>query len=211
MKKTALILLFAAFLAVFALLIKDDGNKQPHTALKHDALILAFGDSLTYGSGVNPDYSYPSRLALKTSLHVINAGIPGEVSSEGLKRLAGLLEQNPDIVIICHGGNDILRKHSHVQLKKNILAMIGLVESSGAQVLLVGVPDFGWLGYRTLSLYEEAAEEAGVMFEADILGTVVSSPALKSDRIHPNEKGYEMMADAFIGVLKSNGVLPAYE
>lgn len=205
------IALLATVLAVFLLLIKEDGSHQPYSPLKQDAVILAFGDSLTYGYGVKSGFSYPSQLAAKTGLKVINAGISGEESSEGLQRLQGVLKQNPDIVILCHGGNDILRKHSLLQLKNNLLAMIDMIHKNGAKVLLVGVPDFGWLGFNTLPLYNEVAKERDVIFEEDTLGLIEADTALKSDRIHPNEKGYEMMADAFIEVLTDNGLLSHQE
>ncbi|MDA7818466.1 GDSL-type esterase/lipase family protein, partial [Sulfurimonas sp.] len=121
-------------------------------------VILAFGDSLTYGYGVSKELSYPSQLQKKTSLHVINAGISGEESTQGLKRLPKLLKQSPDIVILCHGGNDILRKRSLTQLKQNLKEMVILIRRSGAKVLLVGVPSFGLFGFDTVELYDELAD-----------------------------------------------------
>ena len=88
------------------------GCDQPSDKLKplsQDAVILAFGDSLTFGTGAAPEQSYPSLLAEMTNLKVINAGVPGEVSSDGKKRLAKLLEETqPDLVVLCHGGNDLV-------------------------------------------------------------------------------------------------------
>ena len=197
---------FITVLAFIALLLSIlsqsiDNNSSLHT-LKKDAVILAFGDSITYGYGVPTAFSYPSQLQKKTGIHVINAGVSGEESSEGLERLPELLKQKPKLVILCHGGNDILRKRSHVKLKKNLLEMIKLIKNSGADVLLVGVPDFGLFGFKTAKLYGEVADETGVAFEENILSEVESDRRFKSDNIHPNEKGYEMMADAFIKHLK---------
>lgn len=206
MKKT--FFLVVVFIALYlSLFQKTDEAKYAKDSLKKGAVVLAFGDSLTYGYGVSKEYSYPSQFAKKTGLHVINAGRSGEESSDGLSRLPTLLEQNPDLVILCHGGNDILRRHSREKLKNNLLSMISLIKTSGAKVLLVGVPDFGLFGFDVVPLYEEVADETGVIFEDEILSHVESKSTLKSDKIHPNEKGYEMMADAFIDVLREYKVI----
>ncbi|MCK4875569.1 MAG: arylesterase [Sulfurimonas sp.] len=186
------------FIALSFLIFTDKNQNDASITLKSSATILAFGDSITYGYRVSKDSSYPSQLEKKTGLHVINAGVSGEETSEGLLRLPELLKQKPDLVILCHGGNDILRKRSHDKLKNNLLAMINLIKASGAKVLLVGVPDFNLFGFKALALYSEIAEESGVMLEDDILPFVESDRSLKIDRIHPNEKGYELLAEAFM-------------
>lgn len=195
MNKIRLTAILVIAAVVFSILLQrlDD---EP-IALKKDAVVLAFGDSITYGYGVKKEFSYPSVLAKKTGLHVINAGVSGEVSSEALLRLPGLLKTKPDIVILCHGGNDILGKLSRENLKNNLLSMIKMIKQSGAKVLLVGVPDFGLFGLKTAAVYEEVANETDVIFEKEVLSVIESDRRFKSDHIHPNEKGYEMMADAF--------------
>lgn len=87
----------------------DAGDRlQP---LTKNAVILAFGDSLTHGTGASIEQAYPQKLQAMLSRTVINAGVPGEISQTGLKRLPGLLKKyQPELLILCHGGNDILRK-----------------------------------------------------------------------------------------------------
>nr|WP_305909554.1 GDSL-type esterase/lipase family protein [Methylomarinum sp. Ch1-1]MDP4522473.1 GDSL-type esterase/lipase family protein [Methylomarinum sp. Ch1-1] len=100
-------ILFACFLMLLF------GCEQPPqlNKLPTEAVILAFGDSLTYGTGASPQRNYPSVLSQLTGLQVINAGIPGEISRNGRKRLPDILDkQQPDLLILIHGGNDILRK-----------------------------------------------------------------------------------------------------
>ena len=186
----------------------DKDETKVYEQLSKSSTVLAFGDSLTYGYGVNQKYSYPSVLARKISLHVENAGVSGEESTQGLKRLPIFLKQKPSLVILCHGGNDILRKRSKITLKNNLIKMIKMIEKSGAKVLLVGVPDFGFTGIRTLGLYAEVAQETGVMYEDNILEIIETDNSLKSDNIHPNREGYEMMADKFIEILNSYEILP---
>ncbi|MCW8896079.1 MAG: arylesterase [Sulfurimonas sp.] len=198
MNKIKFITILVVATLLFSIISQNIDDETSSHVLKKDDVILAFGDSITYGYGVPSAFSYPSQLQMKTGLHVINAGVSGEESSEGLLRLPALLKQKPKLVILCHGGNDILRQRSHVKLKNNLLAMIKLIKNSGADVLLVGVPDFGIFGFKTAKLYSEVANETGVVFEEDILSVIESDRRFKSDNIHPNKIGYEMMADAFI-------------
>lgn len=202
MNKIKLIAALAVIALIFLVATRESKDNLSYIELKRDATILAFGDSITYGYGVMQKDSYPAQLQKKTGLHVINAGISGEESSEGLSRLSALLVNKPDLVILCHGGNDILRKRSDEKLKTNLIEMINLIKESGAKVLLVGVPNFGMLGVKTHPLYSEVADETEVFFEEDVLSLVEADNRLKIDTIHPNRQGYEIMTDAFIKHLK---------
>lgn len=202
MNKIKLIAALAVIALIFLVATRESKENLSYIELKRDATILAFGDSITYGYGVMQKDSYPAQLQKKTGLHVINAGISGEESSEGLSRLPKFLKKKPDLVILCHGGNDILRKRSDEKLKTNLIEMINLIKESGAKVLLVGVPNFGMLGVKTHPLYSEVADETEVFFEEDVLSLVEADNRLKIDTIHPNRQGYEIMTDAFIKHLK---------
>jgi len=176
--------------------------------LNGDATILAFGDSLTYGSGSNSTtQSYPAILAQLTGLNVINAGIPGEISQYGLERLADVMQEtNPSLVILCHGGNDIIRKLGKVQLKQNLEQMITLIQGSGAEVILIGVPNFS-LMLNVPDLYPELATSYNIPIELTILPKIERSPKLKSDQIHPNAQGYSLMAESIYSLLQDSGAL----
>ena len=203
------LLLFVTVSALFLLLVvmKDDTQEQP-SSLKHGSVILAFGNSLTFGYGAKPSESYPTVLKRMGGVDVVNAGIPGETSPEGLKRIAVVLEEHrPALVILCHGGNDILRGMSREQLRANLSAMIRLIKEHDAEVLFGGIPDVSLLGFTTIALYEEVAEEHDVMFEESVIGEIMRNTGLKSDRIHPNAEGYKMMAEAFFEILRENGKL----
>lgn len=178
--------------------------------LTDDAVILAFGDSLTYGSGVNKAFSYPSVLQRQLNIKVVNAGVPGEVTADGLQRLRRLLpEIKPDLVILCHGGNDILRRKGQRQAKDNLRLMVEAIRAQGAEVVLVGVPEFG-LSLSAAGFYAELAEELVLPAELDIVPDLERSPADKSDAIHFNQAGYEKMAQALIALLVESRALESH-
>jgi acyl-CoA thioesterase I len=175
--------------------------------LPADAVILAFGDSLTYGSGAARGEDYPSELHRLTGRQVINAGIPGEVSGIGLKRLPALLQRHhPALVILCHGGNDILRRQNLAHTRENIQRMIDLVHASGAEVVLVGVPQFG-IFLSPAPFYAELAEHNGIAIENSVLSDILKNPSLKSDQIHPNAAGYRQFAEKLAELLAASGAI----
>jgi lysophospholipase L1-like esterase len=181
---------------------------QQLEALGQDAIILAFGDSLTYGTGANHQTeSYPALLAQLSGKTVINAGVPGEVSGEGLSRLKSLLnEYQPALVLLCHGGNDLLRKLDTGKLKSNLQQMINLIREQGADVVMLSVPKPG-LFLKAAPLYSELADRQQVLLENEIIADVESETALKSDAIHPNAAGYRLIAERIHQLLSQAGAL----
>ncbi|KGM06351.1 Acyl-CoA thioesterase I [Methylophaga thiooxydans] len=177
-------------------------------ALSQDAVILAFGDSLTYGTGANFDTeSYPAVLSKLSGRQVINAGIPGEISREGLLRLDELLTlHQPDLVVLCHGGNDLIRKLDTELLKQNLIAMIEKVRGSGAEVVLLSVPKPG-IFLKPSPVYKEVSSASQVLLENDVIADIESEAHLKSDPIHPNAAGYKRLAEAVHNLLLKHGAL----
>lgn len=207
MNITRLLFFSLGLLLILMIFVKngDDTDKQ---ALSKGSTILAFGDSLTAGYGASKGKDYPSHLQHLSGIKVINAGISGEVSADGLKRLPELLQKyKPQVVILCHGGNDILRRKSMHRLQENLRQMILLSQNSGAEVLLVAVPNLGLLGFSALSQYEVLADEYKLMFAEDVLSDVLGKNQFKSDRIHPNDQGYKVMAERFYEILSDEGLL----
>lgn len=175
--------------------------------LNQGDVILAFGDSLTYGTGVAADLSYPAVLESITGYSVIRSGVPGEISSAGLKRLPGILKkENPRLVVICHGGNDVLRRLNRQQTEANLRSMIELVRQHGAQVILIAVPKIS-LFPSAAKFYDAIEEDTGVPVEFDILSQLQTDSKMKSDPIHFNRVGYRKMAEAVRDLLKDNGAI----
>ena len=193
----------------FAIALVSCSDKPPLLSpLDSNATILAFGDSLTYGTGVNSNtQSYPVILSQLTGRTVINKGIPGEITKHGLERLVDVLQETePELVILCHGGNDIIRKLGKAQLQNNLKSMIELIQSTGAEVVLIGVPNFN-LMLNIPEIYPELAANYNIPIELGILPKVERNPKLKSDQIHPNVQGYKLMAESIHQLLQESGAL----
>ena len=176
--------------------------------LSSDATVLAFGDSLTAGTGAGEAESYPAVLSALTGLRVINAGVPGEVSGSGLLRLPELLDrERPSLLILCHGGNDLLGHAGHQLIADNLRTMIRLAMERGIPVLLIAVPSPD-LSLTPPRLYADLAKEFTIPVEVKALPHILAKGTLKSDYIHPNAAGYRMLAEALVDLLKKSGALP---
>ena len=198
----------AGVLLFLSLLAACSSKPESLSPLPPDAIILAFGDSLTAGTGANEGGSYPTQLAALSGRQVINAGAPGEVSSQGLARLPGLLDQHqPHLLILTHGGNDLLRRMDVVQTRDNLAAMIQLARDRGTEVLLVAVPAPTLLRLRSEAIYAELGEAFGIPVENGALARILSRDAMKSDPIHPNADGYRYLAEHIHRLLIETGAL----
>ena len=196
-------------LITLVILVSACGRDTP--SLKHlanDAVILSFGDSLSYGTGASAEQSYPAVLSNLIGRTVVRSGVPGEISAGGLSRLPGVLEEHtPALVILCHGGNDLLRKLSNEALERNLKAMIALIRAAGAEVLIVGVPKPAILGLGTAEVYRKVAGDLAVPLLDDTLADILGDTSQKSDHIHPNAAGYAALAQAIADFLRAAGAL----
>jgi acyl-CoA thioesterase-1 len=225
--------LLLAVIVVSGLPVCASGAGLPRLA--KDAVILAFGDSLTFGTGAAPGESYPAVLERLIGRRVVNEGIPGEISGEGLERLPEMLKrEKPALLILCHGANDLLRFLDRRRVAANLRAMIRLARKNGAAVLLVAVPSLGitlspepvYLEIPTekgasvriavpspgitlspAPLYREIAAEMGLPVEEETLTMVLSDGSLKSDFIHPNAAGYRRLAESIAVLLRKSGAV----
>ncbi len=191
------------------LLLSACNNTQPvFTKLSTNATILAFGDSLTYGTGATKADSYPAILSELSSRQVVNAGIPGEISQDGLARLPGLLDEiQPELLILIHGGNDILRKHPLEKTAENLKQMILAANHRNIRVIMLGVPKPGLFLMSSAEIYQQVADEHQTPIDVETLPNILGSNQLKSDAIHPNRDGYRVMAENIYSLLVNTGAL----
>jgi len=164
--------------------------------------IICFGDSLTYGTGASGGKDYPSQLSALISKPVINAGVPGDTTSRAMKRLeSDVLSRNPRIVLVALGGNDLKNGVPLAKARDNLKTIIESIQNRGALVVLGGIDVPLWgRGYG--KAYKNLADELGTVLVPNVLDGIFGNPELMSDPIHPNDKGYTVMAEMFHDALK---------
>lgn len=156
--------------------------------------IVAFGDSLTYGHGAVREQSYPALLARKTARPVVNLGLNGDTAAAAPRRLPDVLAQNPYMVLIEFGGNDFMRGVALEQSVSAVEQMVDAVQAAGAVAVVVDTG--GYYGMKKYTkAYKKLAREKGAVFVPGILDGVFGQRGLMSDQIHPNARGYELVAD----------------
>ncbi len=196
---------FLALIVVFLLAACERAPTLPKLAT-HD-VIVAFGDSLTHGTGAASDAAYPAVLAALTGRTVINAGVPGDTTTTGLARLPEVLaEHKPRLVLLCLGGNDMLRKDPAAATENNLRLLVQTIRASGADVVLVGVPEPKLFGGAP-DFYARVAQDMQLPLEADVFNDVLKDNRLKSDPIHANAAGYRVVAERLAEFLREAGAL----
>ncbi len=198
----------ALLLSLLLSLAACDSGPPRLEKLPADGVVLAFGDSLTFGTGAGAGDSYPAVLQALIGRRVVRAGVPGEVTAQGLARLPGVLrEVNPDLLVLMHGGNDLLRRKSPARAAANLGAMVRMARERGVAVVLIGVPNLGLLLGHSAGFYGELAEELDIPYDGETLPAILLQPSLKSDAIHPNAQGYRQLAEAVAELLRRSGAI----
>ena len=204
--------LLALLLLVIALL---PGCRPPtrQAPLPAGSTVLAFGDSITWGTGAEPGEDYPSRLAAGSGWRVVNAGIPGDTAELGRGRIAETLAvTRPALVLVELGGNDFLRRRPEAAVKDDLRQIVATIRQSGAQVVLIAIPRFSVVGVISGRLpdspiYAELAGEEKLPVIEALLGRILADAELRADPIHPNALGYRKMAEDIASELGRLGLL----
>src|SRR6267378_5287430 len=135
----------ASRLLILLLALAACGERPKLERLPTSAVVLAFGDSLTFGTGATEAESYPAQLEQLIGRRVVRAGVPGEVTAQALARLPEMLDEHaPRLLLLCIGGNDFLRRLGNPQAEGNVRAMVKLARGRGVDVLLIGTPEPGF-------------------------------------------------------------------
>lgn len=202
--RIAIRFVFAVF---FALLLAACDPAPTLSKLSPNDVILAFGDSLTYGTGASEATAYPAVLAALTGRSVINAGVPGDTTTSGLVRLPAVLDEHrPRLVLLCLGGNDMLRKQASASTEDNLRLLVQTIRASGAEVMLIGVPEPKLFGGAP-DFYSRIADDMKLPLEREIFNDVLKDNRLKSDPIHANAAGYRVVAERLAEFLHESGAL----
>lgn len=200
--------IFTVLVVYMSLLLTACSSESPRLQrLQPDDVIVAFGDSLTYGVGAPQDKSYPVVLAGLLKMTVINEGVSGEETVGGLKRIDAVLQKyQPQLVILCLGGNDQLRKRSPAVIKENLKMLIRHIRATGSEVFLIAPPKLS-ISLSVPALYAELGEEEGVPVDDVTLPDLLGQTEMRSDYIHFNAVGYQAFAEAIAADLKKVGAV----
>jgi acyl-CoA thioesterase I len=199
--------IFRLFLVLLLALAAGCGDKARLSRLPGDAVLLAFGDSLTFGTGAAEQESYPAQLEKLIGRRVARAGVPGEVTAQALARLPSALDEHaPRLLLLCIGGNDFLRRLGNSQAEANVREMVKLARSRGVEVLLIGAPEPGF-SVTPPAFYAGIAKQFALPYEAAVIGEVLRDESLKADPIHPNARGYAAIAERIAARLKKSGAI----
>lgn len=197
------LVIFSAIVVLFiGFWVMVRNKSTPNIILPKEGNIIFFGDSLVRGVGASQGNDLPSQLAKRIGLPIINAGRSGDTTGSALNRLeSDVLSKNPRLVIILLGGNDALQQVPPQELYNNLSVMIDKIQQKGAAVLVSGVRG-GLFGDPYRDKFERLAKEKRVSYIPNILEGILGRSELMSDPIHPNDKGYSVMADRIESVLR---------
>jgi len=168
-------------------------------------VVLALGDSLTAGFGVDTEENFPSRLQVKIdnaglAYKVVNAGVSGDTTAGGVRRINWLMKHKPQIVILALGANDGLRGLSTNEMRSNLETMIRIAKEHGARVLLAGMkalPNYGEdYILKFESVYPEIAKKYDLVYLPFLLeGVAGVREYTRPDGLHPTGSGYKIIAN----------------
>jgi acyl-CoA thioesterase-1 len=194
--------------------IGEAQSTKPSTPVDTRPAVVAFGDSLTAGFGAEPGNSYPDFLQKDLDRaglhwHVINAGVSGDTTTDGVNRLGEVLAYKPRIVIVEFGGNDGLRGLPIETTRANLDQIVMTLQSAGVKVILAGMtlpPNYGPEYIRTFEqIYRDLAAEYKVTripFLLEGVATVATRNLMQRDGLHPTGPGNAIVAETVMRYLK---------
>lgn len=188
-----------AWLGAWLLLLAGCGAREVPQAT-HPGPIVAFGDSLVYGIGSSGG-GFVRLLEQRLGQRIENLGVPGDTTADGLNRLDELLELDPSIVILLLGGNDVLQRVDPDRTFANLATLIERIQSQGAAVLLVGIRG-SLLRDAFAASFEDLAERYGTAYVHDVLDDTFGVREYMADQVHPNDRGYAVIAERIAPVLE---------
>ena len=177
----------------------------PPGEARGDGVVVALGDSLTAGFGVAADEAFPARLEARLrdegyAYRVVNAGVSGDTTAGGLRRVDWVLRASPEVVIVALGANDGLRGQDPKMTRANLEEIVTRLQDAGARVLLAGMrlpPNYGDEYTKEFeAVFPAVARRAKVGLMPFLLDGVAGIPRLnQADGIHPTAAGQQVIAD----------------
>ena len=183
-------------------------NANTQTQNKDVFTIVAFGDSLTAGYGINIEDSYPAQLEKSLlekgySVRVINMGVSGETTTAGLDRVDFVLKQNPDLILLGLGANDMLRGTSPTVTAKNLDTIVSKITIAQIPLILLGMQSAASNGAAFTNEFNAIYPTLAKKYNTELVPFFLEGVALKSnlniqDGIHPNKDGYEYIVETHV-------------
>jgi len=202
MKSRSLLMCMCAVLAALSLAASGCAQRTIAHIDSKGSTIVCFGDSLTYGYGVEPGEDYPSVMGKLAGVPVVNAGVTSETSLDGLARIEkDVLAHQPMLVIVAFGGNDFLNQVPKEKTRQAMCAIIDKIHQAGSMVAVVDV-SAGFLFQEYQPFLRSIAREKEAFFIPNVFYNVVNNPSLKSDFVHPNAQGYAVVAQRVYAAIK---------
>ena len=204
LKKAQLYLV--SFGVTILLLLTNCQNQLSHITNLHRGAgqnIIVLGDSITAGYGLKTEQAYPYLLSQKLNLPILNRGVNGARTADGLTRLsADVLSQEPWIVMIALGGNDFGKKVPKTETEQNLRHIIAKIQAQQAITVLLGM-NLGLFKDEYRDLYQRVAQETGSYLIPQVLKGIIDNPQHRQeDIIHPNARGQEILANRVASALK---------
>jgi acyl-CoA thioesterase I len=172
---------------------------------RSEGVVVALGDSLTAGLGVAADEAFPARLEARLraegyAYRVVNAGVSGDTTAGGVRRVDWVLRSSPQVVIVALGANDGLRGQSPPATRANLEEIVARLQAAGVRVLLAGMrlpPNYGGEYTKEFeAVFPAVARGAKITLMPFLLDGVAGVPRLnQADGIHPTAAGQQVIAD----------------
>lgn len=194
-------LTMAAAILAAAFWFYFDAAPQVKNYPSQNSGIVAFGDSLVSGVGSERGGGFVALLSRELGKPIVNLGRAGDTTETALQRINEVTRLKPALTIILLGGNDFLRRVPREKTAENLGSVIKAVQSTGSAVVLVGL-DAGILAQNEGELFKTLSRQYGTAYVPDILDDIYGNGALMADTIHPNDAGYEIMAERILPVLR---------
>ncbi len=198
MENSVIAVIFLGFSTIILIFFKPLKIKNHPSSGKR---IVAFGDSLIKGIGATEECDFVTLLSEEIGEPIVNLGVPKNTSAQGLERIDGVIRQHPKVVLVLFGGNDYLQSVPIEETFKNIDTIVQKLQDVGAVVVLLGIQG-GIVTDPYASHFKSIAKKRETLYVPSILDGLIGVEDLMSDDVHPNDKGYRIVADKIYPILE---------
>ena len=182
-------------------IVKKDTPSTSETPLGPGP-IVALGDSLVYGYGSTPGNDFVSVLSNKIGKPIINMGVSGNTTADGLARVDSVLALKTSVVLVLVGGNDYLRRVPITETFQNLDTIIQKLQANGVVVVLLGIQG-GVVADPFKTEFQALAKRYGAPYVPNMLSGLVGNQTYMADAIHPNDAGYKKIAEKILPTLEA--------